>query len=618
MTSHSASDVPDVKLPGNPFVVESPEKLSPQQIVDLFVKEYTRLETVKQRRHTFIWGSRGSGKSMMLRYLEPQCQAIAEHSYPAVFQRQDAFLAVYCPCKEGHFNRSELEIMEEQVAAVLSEHLLNITVAHNAINCLIEQFEPGFFEKAECQKMVAQATRLFDPGAIASSVREARGAENLADDPLGWFKYLLYAENQKICTFLRDKCLKRGRANYKGATSGYHDFLLPFLKLVSGLKPIVGASVYLLLDDADRLTKVQQGIVNNWIANRDQATLCVKVSAQREAYKTYFTPRGALIEQPHDFSEVDVEELYTTVKTDYFKKIKLISERRLELSEVPTRDIDKFLPASTWEEELLQQIRKETEQEWERDKRGRKADYVYRYSRPRLFQRLKAHKSDKSYAGFQNLVDLSSGIVREFLEPCYLMFDTLTAQGKTADKIESIPVEVQNKVITKYSKDVLIDRIEDIKRDLPMPGNFLPDRVRTLVESLGRVFYELLHDPASKQPPLFSFSITGQIPEDLRQVLELAVRYRFFLAPTSQGSKAGGGQDPLYILNRRLCPAFKLDPGSFSGRLPISVDLLKLACEDPKKFVKARLKEEEEPGPTLFDLRAGDDDAGDDVAGGVE
>src|SRR5256885_8077838 len=112
MTKPGTSAVLPVKLTGNPFVVESPEKLSPEQIVALFVKDYTRLETVKQRRHTFIWGSRGSGKSMMLRFLEPRCQAIAEESYEAVFAKQDPFLAVYCPCKEGHFNRSELDIIE--------------------------------------------------------------------------------------------------------------------------------------------------------------------------------------------------------------------------------------------------------------------------------------------------------------------------------------------------------------------------------------------------------------------------------------------------------------------------------------------------------------------------
>src|SRR5262249_9168259 len=32
------------------------------------------------------------------------------------------FLAVYCPCKEGHFNRSELEVIEAHITSVLSEH----------------------------------------------------------------------------------------------------------------------------------------------------------------------------------------------------------------------------------------------------------------------------------------------------------------------------------------------------------------------------------------------------------------------------------------------------------------------------------------------------------------
>jgi hypothetical protein len=127
------------------------------------------------------------------------------------------------------------------------------------------------------------------------------------------------------------------------------------------------------------------------------------------------------------------------------------------------------------------------------------------------------------------------------------------------------------------------------------------------VESLGSVFYTLLHDPNSKQPRLFSFSVIGQIPADLAEALTLGVRYRFFLSPTSQGSKSGGGQDPLYILNRRLCPAYKLDPSAFTGRLTLSAEMLKVACEDPKRFVRLRLKEEADPGKTLVDM-TGDDE----------
>ena len=93
-------------------------------------------------------------------------------------------------------------------------------------------------------------------------------------------------ENMKIGGFLHWRCLGRGETQYEGATSGYHDFLLPFMQLVGNLPVIRGASVYVLLDDADRLNRVQQRIVNSWVANRDNQWLCVKVSGTTGEVRT--------------------------------------------------------------------------------------------------------------------------------------------------------------------------------------------------------------------------------------------------------------------------------------------------------------------------------------------
>src|SRR5688572_20392545 len=90
----------------NPFVVESPEKLAAKQIVDLFVRQYTQIESVRQRKHTLIWGTRGSGKSMMLRYLEPRCQSIVVGDGSKFLEGEMPSLAIYCPCKEGQFNKT--------------------------------------------------------------------------------------------------------------------------------------------------------------------------------------------------------------------------------------------------------------------------------------------------------------------------------------------------------------------------------------------------------------------------------------------------------------------------------------------------------------------------------
>ena len=383
-------------LPGNPFVVESPEKLPPEQLVGLFIEQYTQIETVRQRRHTFIWGSRGSGKSMMLRYLEPQCQGIVHGGIEKVFSTSEPFLGVYCPCKEGQLNKTEFETLDESATAILSEHLLNITIADRLIVCLRDQFAAGVIGVCELTAFAKKVIMLFEPASIAASGRGATESNDIAVDPLGWLHRLFSLENLKIGGFLRWRCLGRGETQYEGATSGYHDFLLPFMQLVGDLPVIRGASVYVLLDDADRLNRVQQRIVNSWVANRDNQWLCVKVSAQREKYDTLLTLRGGLIEQPHDYSEVNVEELYTQSKSDYANKVRLIAERRLTLSPLPEKNIDQFLPVNDTERQRFDDIKKETAEEWHKaGEPGRQGDYVTRYATARLFQELKRKKQSQ-------------------------------------------------------------------------------------------------------------------------------------------------------------------------------------------------------------------------------
>lgn len=574
----------------NPFVVESPEKLSPQQIVDLFIEKFTQLETVKQRRHTFIWGSRGSGKSMILRYLEPQCQGSATASIENFLNQSEAFVAVYCPCKEGHVNKSELLILDKYASLVISEHILNLVIADRLIECLRTQFPTKFFTKTECQVFARTVFELFDKASIASSREEGTRGATLEDDPLRWLQALFAAESRRVSGFLKGSTLRGGGATYEGATSGYHDFLLPLMRAVQKLTKRGPVPVYVLLDDADRLNRDQQSIINTWIANRDQAFICFKVSAQRDEYKTFLTRDGGLIEQPHDYSEIDVDELYTRSKSDYSEKVTLIAERRLELSDLSTGNIKEFLPPDSEEEAILARLKKETAEEWKKvGKPGRQMDYVTRYAVARLFQHLRATKKRKSYAGFQNMVHLSSGVIRDFLEPCYLMFDDCVSKGQNPQSIRYIAPTIQNEVLYRYSEEFLLVKFEDIRKDLPPESWTQLASLRTLVESLGRLFYERLHDPDAREARLFSFTVRGAVPPEIEEVLRLGIRHRYFQLRT-YSTKEGGGRERWFILNRRLCPAFKLDPTGFEGRISLTPELLRLACESPERFVRLRLK----------------------------
>jgi hypothetical protein len=579
-------------VPLNPFRIESPEKLAPPDLVNLFVEQYTQVGTVKQRKHTILWGSRGSGKSMLLRYLEPQCQALMHGGIESLLAAPEAFVAVYCPCKEGQFNKTDLELLRPSAAQTLTEHMLNLQISDLLFNCFRTQFPVDFFSAEQKERLTRYAVSLFDQPSIATSVAHANSVVNRSAEPLEWFQAVCQHENRVISTFLRAYAFRKEEASYGGATSGYHDYLLPLMQAVQVFLARK-IPLYVLLDDADRLGRQQQSIVNTWIANRDHSFVCFKISAQRDSYKTLLTRDGGLIEQPHDYSEVDVDELYTRSKSDYFEKVKLISERRLALSTVPTKDVTKFLPSDAREDELLEQFKDGAAEEWERvGEPGRQRDFVYRYANARLFQHLRETKQRKSYAGFNNMVHLSSGIVRDFLEPCYLMFDQVLSRSGPQQSIDAIPAAVQNEVLYNYSEEFLLSKFEANRKDLPPENWSSLDSLRVLLESLGKLFYERLHDPDAREARLFSFTVRGQLPPDLADILRLGVRYRYFQLRT-YSSKEGGGRESWYILNRRLCPVFKLDPTGFEGRISLTPDLLRLACQNTAKFVKLRLRQQQ-------------------------
>ena len=595
----------DQMLPQNPFGVESPEKLSWALLVKLFVPEYTGVQVLKEQKHTFLWGSRGSGKSMMFRYLEAGCQFIASGACREYFENIESFLGIYCPCKEGQINKTDLRLMSDNAAAVMTEHMLNMLIADRVLYCLLSQFPDDYFDSENLKLFVRRALRFLDPSPTVPAFEEVLADEGANVNPLEYLQKIISSENTQISRYLRENALRSEQAQYEGTTTGYHDFLLPFIKSVQQITGLNARPIFIFLDDADRLTQAQQRIVNGWLANRDHSTLCLKISSQPGRWETYLTPTDGLIEQPHDYSEIDIDEVYTRSKSDYGERVRLISDRRLELSYVPTKSIDEFLPTDPGEEKLLESIQKTTGEEWELEgKPGRKGDYIYRYATARLFQRLGEMKQRKSYAGFQNIVHLSSGVVRNFLEPCYLMFDQLISAGDSVGSIQSIPPRTQTDVLFKYSEEFFLSKPVIIRKDLPTQEWAHVDSLVTLVNSLGQLFYERLHDRTSREARVFSFTIRGRVSSDVQSALDIGVRYGYFQLRT-YSSKEGGGREFWYVLNRRLCPVLVLDPTGFEGRISLVPEHLEIAIKDPRQFVRLRLRQEdpsETNQPPLFIL----------------
>lgn len=583
--------ISDIKK--NPFAVHSPDTLESvpaDYIVNLFVEEYTRLPAIEQQKHTFVWGSRGSGKSFILRYMEPQCQEIRYGSMADFLNKDDSFIGVYFPCKNCLLDKTDLDnIDNSRMSETISEHLLNISIVEKTIYTIQDQIPSEFYEQQDVESLIEYILLTLDGDSIEKSRRRADIKTNRDTQPLDWLRVLLEHERNQIFQYLKDLSIERKEPVYDGSTTGYHDFILPFMKDVQDMIHNGESPIFLLIDDAFYLRKHQQKTINTWVGNRDQAYLCMKVSADRARYDTFKMKNDDLIEKTHDFTEVRLDEQYTVEHTDYREKVREIANRRLELADGPTKDIREFLPEREYEQELLEEIKEEMREEWhENDGPGESpSNYVDKYARARLHQRLSEDKISKSYAGFDYLVHISAGRIRDFLDPCHLMFEKCVERGEKRDEIDEIPVDIQDDIIKDYSRDLLQQRPEMIRKDLDAEEMNTLDKLIRLVRSLGKLFRERLHEEDHREPRVFSFSVRDEIPpnSEVRKVIDLGIERGYFTLHTYP-SKDGGGGENLYILNRRLAPVFTIDPTSFRGRIQLDYNKLQIGCKDPKEFVR--------------------------------
>ena len=105
----------------NPFQIKTPEKLSPDEAASLFVDVFTDYQKIKAQGHTFIMGPRGIGKSMIFRYLEPDCQCVSQK----VKIDQIEFLGLYIPLRNASFTTiTELTRLERNAAHIINEHIM--------------------------------------------------------------------------------------------------------------------------------------------------------------------------------------------------------------------------------------------------------------------------------------------------------------------------------------------------------------------------------------------------------------------------------------------------------------------------------------------------------------
>jgi len=587
MTTHTT------ELEINPFSVKTPENLSAQEVVDLFVP-YPEFQNLQESGHQFLHGHRGSGKSMMLRMMSPDSQMLSRKCKVCDLP----YFGIYLSIKATELNAPEYKRLDGEIGGtVLSEHVLTTKL----LSALFQSVEAHCVASIDINQQL-EGLRQFINSVFLSKLKYA-GWESVdtktscyelesASSILRYAITLIDSIHSATVQYIKRRSLTSASTPYQGVLLGFQDVLIPIVKALSEAG-IIPSIVYFLLDDADNLTKQQTQVLNTWVSYRTTDKLSLKISTQLN-YKTYQTTSGIMIEEPHDFSSINFTSVHTgSTKERYPKFIADIVSRRLKKHGSLVIDPYVFFPEDEKQNAEIKKIEEEYKEKWKRGQSGasRPRDDAYRNARPEFMRRLSGKAKQGAqykYAGFEQLVHISSGIIRFFLEPASRMY---TEQQSKNDgmKVTEISPAIQDQELRKYADQFLLVKLDDLKieEEDGISDSYTQQgiqKLQNMINGIGALFKAHIMDETASQRRVFSFSISDEVDPELDSILKLGVIHGYFYID-SIGSKSGFGRRKLYVLTRRLAPAFYLDPSGFSGYLTLTNAMLKEISAKPQTFI---------------------------------
>ena len=542
----------------NPFELVTASKLTASEAVDLWSDD-RKLNRVKGGESCFIHGNRGTGKSMLFRILQADCQRILDPFTTMTY------FSVYFPVRDSDLRVEELELVEDSMQRnVLCESHLTLLIVRETVLALRDNHEivPEYETKNLLNLLITRVLVGFEFSKTIAPDIEVGDFEVTLN-----FLIDLFDKELERLFFHVQKLLFQKELPFDGPLFSFDSILGPVADFVHYN---VGKRVYILIDDGDDLPFVHTKILNTWISRR-RNSIAFKVSTMY-SYKTYETRSGTRIQDPHDFIDYDIASRFMQNRsTDYIAMMEDICKKRfaragfINESGDPVDPYD-FFPEDMVQRAELERVKENLRSRYEKEFEGRAVnDNVYRHYTSEYLKELTAKRSPHTflYSGFRTLAILSGGLVRDFIICAQRMYDI--AQGNKTNVVESIEPRVQNEIVRRHA-DTLLSEIRDANKKRDGTEDDWR-KVSLIIEGLGATFKnKMLSDDSERR--VFSFAFQSEPEESLLRLLNYAI-VEAYLEQGFISKKEGSGRRRLYVLTRRIAPAYNLDVSSYSGYLSV-------------------------------------------------
>ena len=582
----------------NPFKVFSPENLKPEMFKEIFVKETTWIKAIETPKDFIIIGSRGSGKSMYLNYLELEHQLYYHNNNLDEFidpKRKNKYIGIMVHTNNHGLNTDRYEmlcsILSENYSNLeffykqLASHELIMIIMYRTLRTLIQNdIFSDFINRIKeelCSEFCKVFIDLLDKRKIHSDIK-------IQGENIKKLKILseIFIDEIKNISYYCNDIFQAKNVEYNGNFVD-NNYLSRFYRELKEFLKLEEFSFHILIDNAEEIRETLQYSVMELVKLRQHRDFCLKIAMQKGAG---WDLSG--IDDPHDYTSIDINELYSSLNSAYYPRIKEIANIRLNLVGYEL-GIDEFLPEDINEKNRLNEIKEELKKKYEDQyitlqeskKKGHLPDkkkYIdnltNKYAMVKLFRNLGRQK--KSFAGFHNIVHLSSGIVRQFLDICSIMHETQDKKDINNHYVKHIPLKTQQEVLKKYADDFLEKNVKiyNIGTFNPASEKFL--KLYRLIDALGNYYKWRLMKSQYMDSRIYSFTVKDMDESgEIYQLLNLGVIHNCF-HNYWYSSKTGIGRVRGYSFNRILCVRYGLDPTSFRGRIELkTASLIKAANE---------------------------------------
>jgi len=536
----------------NPFVFDRPNTIEVEEFIKYYIQDNTYTRFLESTRNVILIGVRGSGKTSTLRY----------YSLPVIYFNpsiNDKFnlVGIHIPCKQPILGKREYLLYDEyNRQKIVVEHFLSINILIEICNTFLELNHVLSIPIGISSDILTNLSYIFDT--------EFKTVSSLFDS----IKLFVNKEANSSQRKLNNENFD----SFIDYAFTFNNTIIPLLEQLKKIPELSNSHFSLLFDDIQDLDDTHQRIINSWIAFRDNKLFSFKI-ATAATKPTYITSMGGVILEGHDFVRIDLTKGLFNKNSEFALFAKDVIQKRLDISGI-NATVEEFLPISETLRDDLENGKKKArelaEQKYPNPVGTQINDYIAKYSRAISFRERSSKANIPVYSGFETLVDISTGVIRNLLNPLYFMYEKEISQNNQNREILKINPNTQKDII-KLKSDDFWDKIRNIDSELDNCSKDLAKQLNNFYDQLIDYLKRRLKDEKISEPRALNFIISEIEPEmegKIYEIIDASLKSTLIYERTIS-HKATGKKLPLYVPNRMMLPTHGLDPHGQYSHFPI-------------------------------------------------